>query len=201
MRESALVDRRPDGAEQALSSAVACGDVDQVRSLLEAGVCVDAVDGDGASPLMRAAERGDVATMRVLVEAGADVHLRRRKTGWSALMYALHADRAAAAMSLLEWGANPNAADDSGYSALMMAAGRGRQLLVRDLLYRGADPTAELFLGFTALDYAIGYGHADIVRLLIDVAPSMKKRRNGARRAVLTLAGLAGEDEILALLD
>ena len=150
---------------------------------------------------MRAAERGDVATMRVLVEAGADVDLRRRKNGWSALMSALHADRTAAAISLLEWGANPSAADDSGYSALMMAAGRGRQLLVRDLLYRGADPTAELFLGFTALDYAIGYGHADIVRLLIDVAPSLKKRHNGARRTVLTLAGLAGEDEILALLD
>ena len=112
MPGSVLVDSHPDGAEQALSRAAACGDADQVRALLEAGARVDALDGDGASPLMGAAERGDIATMRVLVGAGADIDLRRRKTGWPALMYALHADRAAAAMSLLEWGADPNAAAD-----------------------------------------------------------------------------------------
>jgi ankyrin repeat protein len=188
--------------ERNLLDASRRGDTQSVRALLESEVDVEVADKDGSTSLMLAARHGHVATMRVLVEAGAPIDApgRATRTGWPALMSALHADQAGAAVSLLEWGADPNAHEDSGYSALMMAASRGSRVVVEELLARGADPRAELFLGFTALDYAIGYGHAEIVRMLLEAAPELKRRRNGARRAVLTLATRAGDQELLDLL-
>ncbi len=184
-------------AELALLRFARNGEHRQMRALLEAGARLDVHDRNGRRPLTLAAESGHVATMQVLVEAGASVNERDAgKTPWTALMRAVHADETAAALALLRWGADPNAGEDSGYRPLMMAAGRGNRWLVRELLARGADPAAKLFLGFTALDYAIGYGHFEIVRILLDAAPELRTRRNPARRAVLALA----DDEILALL-
>jgi len=197
----AVPDSQPSEVERALHAAARSGDDRHVRALLEAGVFADALDERGRSSLTLAAERDHLATIQVLVEAGAEVDLRDvGKPRWSALMHALHADCSRAAMALLEWGADARAGDDAGYTALMMAAGRGDCRLVDDLLTRGADPMAELFLGFTALDYAIGYGHLEIVRALLAAAPQLRHRDNAARRSVLSLADKAGEEEILALL-
>lgn len=194
-------DAHPSAAERALHDAARNGEALRARALLEASVSVDAHDECRRTPLMLAAERGHLATMRMLMEAGAALDARDGgKRRWPVLMHALHADRATAALALLEWGADPDACEDSGYSALMMAASRGDRWVVDELLSRGADPTAELFLGFTALDYAIGYGHPDVVRILLDAAPQLRDRCNPARRAVLALANSAGEQEILELL-
>ena len=200
-RPLAAPNAHPSAAERALHDAARNGEARLVRALLEASIGVDAHDERGRTPLMLAAERGHVATMRMLMEAGATLDARDAgKQRWPALMYALHADRATAALALLEWGADPSACDDSGYSALMMAASRGDRWVVDELLSRGADPTAELFLGFTALDYAIGYGHPAVLRMLLDAAPQLRDRCNPARRAVLALADSAGDEEILELL-
>lgn len=187
--------------EHDLLRAAREGDHRRAQALLEAGVRVDVHDRDGRRPLTLAAERGHVEAMRVLVQAGAPLDMRDAgKTPWTALMHALHADRAGAALALLEWGADPDVSEDSGYSALMMAASRGDPWVVDELLTRGADAGAQLFLGFTALDYAIGYGHLDVVRILLDAAPEVLARHNPARRAVLALAEKAGDAKILELL-
>ena len=191
----------PSEAERALHDATCRGEACRARELLEVGVNVDAHDEGGRTPLMLAAERGHLATLRVLMEAGAALDTRDAgKRRWPALMHALHAESPDAALVLLEWGADPDAVEDTGYSALMMAASRGDRWVVDELLSHGADPTAELFLGFTALDYAIGYGHPSVVRRLLDAAPQLRTRHNPARRAVLALADNAGDQETLDLL-
>jgi len=194
-------DAQPSAAERALHDAARNGEACRARALLESSVGVDAHDERRRTPLMLAAQRGHVATMRTLMEAGAALDVRDAgKRRWPALMHALHADRATAALALLEWGADPDACEDSGYSALMMAASRGDRCVVDELLSRGADPMAELFLGFTALDYAIGYSHPALVRMLLDAAPQLRDRCNPARRTVLALADSADDKEILELL-
>ncbi len=196
----ALPEAALSGVDRDLLDACRGDDDRSVRRQLEAGAEVDVHDGAGRRPLGLAAERGNLAAMRLLAEAGARIDARDAgKTPWTALMHALHAGQGAAALALLEWGADPDVRDDSGYSALMMAASRGDSCVVEQLLARGADPKAELFLGFTALDYAIGYGHLGIVRILLEAAPALRHRRNPARRAMLALADEAGQTEILAL--
>ena len=192
---------QPTESELSLHDAAATGDIRRLRALLEAGVSADAPDGDHRTALMTAGGHGRIEAMLELVRAGAALDARDvGKRRWTALMYALHADRSAAARALLDWGADARACDDVGYSALMMAAGRGDVELVRELLARGADPSKRMFLGLTALDYAIGYGHADVARRLLEAAPDLRDRNGPARRAVLALADRAGNHELLRLL-
>ena len=136
----------------------------------------------GSTPLLLAARWGDVATARVLVEAGADVD-DTAASGASALVIAAHSGHSEFGRYLLEQGADANAAD-AGYTALHAAVLRGQGGLVRALLDHGADPNALITHGtpgrrFSA-DYSIRhqavganafwlaakYGEADILRML-----------------------------------
>lgn len=196
----AMLENRPSAAERELLDAVGVADRCRARRLLELGGNVEARDERGRTALILAALSGHIGTMRVFFEAGAQLDARdtgRRR--WPALMHAVDADKAASVLALLDWGADPDASEESGYTALMMAASRGDRQVGEELLARGANPEAELFLGFTALDYAIGYGHASVVRMLLDAAPQLRQRGNAARRSVLDLAKRAGDDEILGL--
>ena len=185
-------------SEGALLLAAANGRTGVVRSLLRQGVAADAADERGFSPLVLATRNNCIATMRALVEGGADIDLGRGGTdGWPALMHAIHRGHHQAAMALLEWGATPDIRGRCGYSALMMAAGCGDLDLVASLLTHGADPSTRQPLGFTAMDYAIGYGHDQIVSLLIEAAPALCDESHPARRAVLELASRLGYEEIL----
>ena len=71
--------------------------------------------------------------------------------------------------SLLDAGANPNAADRTSrtWTVLMHAIHQGRDEVVDLLLERGADPNGVSGNGKTALMMAAGYGHASIVEALL----------------------------------
>jgi len=59
----------------ALHTAVATGDAERVRFVLDRGGRVDTPAGDDETPLWRAANRGDLAICRLLLAAGADPSL------------------------------------------------------------------------------------------------------------------------------
>ena len=102
----------------------------------------------GYTPLLFAARRGDVASVRLLVGAGADVDAAAA-SGTSPLVVATHSGHGALAAFLLDAGADPGAAD-AGYATLHAAVLRGDPPLVRALLARGADPDAILERGTPA---------------------------------------------------
>jgi len=151
--------------------------VDAVRLLLEHGADPNALlkkpilqrqhtfgDGTlgaGATPLMRAAKSGDVALVRVLLEAGADPKLTL-PNGTTALMLAAglgwrngsplapsydqgsDAEAVETLELLLSLGLDLEATNDAGDTALHAAVGgRGSEAIVRFLLERGADPKAQ----------------------------------------------------------
>ncbi|EER03087.1 ankyrin repeat domain containing protein [Perkinsus marinus ATCC 50983] len=64
----------------------------QIRDCLEAGVCPDTLDDDlergKMSALMWASLRGLTILAGILLEAGADVHVRQRLGGWTPLHFA-----------------------------------------------------------------------------------------------------------------
>ena len=127
--------------------------------------------GEGATPLMRAAKNGDVATMRLLLEHGADPSLRQ-KNGTTALMlaaglgrglgvfagdYASDAQMLDAVRVLLARHVDVNAVNENGQTAVHFAA-LSMDPVVRLLAENGADLSIRDKNGRTALDFAMGGG-------------------------------------------
>jgi ankyrin repeat protein len=140
------------------------------------------VEQGGYTPLLFAARRGDIASARLLLAAGANIN-DAAPSGTSVLVIAAHSGHTALADFLLDKGADPNAAA-AGYSALHIAVHRGDSALVRSLLTHGADPNAIITqgspgrrvssdvilsvdtIGATPLWLAASERRVDIVRLL-----------------------------------
>jgi ankyrin repeat protein len=134
----------------ALRAGVAGGDQRSTRLLIQHGANVNAqptaddpgfIFGGARSALMWAAFRGDVAMVKLLLDAGADVNAIGGLG--TALAQAAWADRTAAARILIARGANPNQAGPrDGYTPLHWAASTEDRdtAFVKLLLDHKADP-------------------------------------------------------------
>lgn len=137
----------------------------------------------GSTPLLFAARNGDIATARVLVDAGADVQ-DSEASGASALVVAAHSGHEPLAIFLLQRGADANAAG-AGYTPLHAAVLRGELELVDALLASGAQLNAlvehgtagrrfsadfsirKQLIGMDAFWLAAKYGEVEILRILL----------------------------------
>jgi uncharacterized protein len=99
----------------------------------------------GSTPLLFGARSGDIESVRLLLESGADVN-DALPDGTSALVLAAQSGNSPAASVLLSKGADANAAG-VGYTALHAAVLRSDLALVKDLLAHGADPNAGITKG------------------------------------------------------
>lgn len=149
--------RRTDAFE-----AVALGDVDRLRALLDAEPGAAArTSSDGWTPLHLAGFFGHVDAMRLLLERGADV---RAVSGNTMRNTPLHATLAgpsgmAGARLLVDAGADVNARQHGGYTALQSAAQHGALDIIDLLLDHGADPDGAADDGRRPLDFARERGH------------------------------------------
>ncbi len=194
-------------SQTALMWAVAQRHPAVVEALLEHGAAVDArsdvwtevvkttaepwnpeyvaeIPQGGYTPLLFAARVGDLASAKLLVEAGADVN-DQPPYGTSATVVAAHSGHRDVAVFLLEQGADPNAAD-AGYTALHAAILHKDAKLVRALLDHRADPDASVrsstpvrrdavdfylhpsYVGATPFWLAARFNAPDIMRLLLE---------------------------------
>ena len=124
---------------------------------------------EGTTPFMRAARSGDAATMRLLLEAGADPKLVT-KDGNNALLFAAgigyrdkntrgtDAEALEALKLCIDQGLDLNQTNGKGETALHGAAERGSDVLVKFLVEHGAKLDAKSKSGFTPLDVAMGKG-------------------------------------------
>lgn len=93
--------------------AVKAGDKATVQDLLsKEPSLVGARDADQSTPLHWAAWKGHVEIIEVLLDAGADVHAHSQNAHWgtTALHAAAHANQRGAAATLIDRGADVNAA-------------------------------------------------------------------------------------------
>ena len=121
-----------------LLDALWTGDTTAIKRLVAAGAPLDAVDESGSSALMYAALYTDAATMRLLLDKGANPNHTDR-AGATAVTWS--ASDAAKVRLLVERGANVNASPLTGRTPLLIAAAwPGNAGIVRLLLDRGADP-------------------------------------------------------------
>jgi ankyrin repeat protein len=115
----------------------------------------------GSTPLMYAALYGDVGSMRLLLDKGADVNIRN-DAGATALLWAV--DDVEKTRLLLDHAANVNARSEDGLTALTVAASQaGSGSVVRLLLEHGAK-----LEGQPALSAAASAGDEAVMRMLLD---------------------------------
>jgi len=153
----------------ALSAAAANGHAATAAALLRLGAKPDAVDGEGATALLRAsgAHHGP-EIVRALLDGGADVNAG--SPGPAALAVAVAEQDTEIVTLLLERGADANASFPlgglEGVTPLMVAAHNGHLEVVKLLAAHGADPSARNAAGSTARDLALMAGHQEVVDAL-----------------------------------
>jgi ankyrin repeat protein len=202
---------------QDLHEAVHREDVAAAKRALQTPGAANLKNRYGLTPLVVAAETGNVELVRMLLRAGADANLAVAG-GETPLMTAARTGRREVVRELLAAGANPNAKEESkGQTALVWAAAAGHAGVVEELIAAKADYLIRLESGFTPLLFAARDGRAEVVEVLLRAganpndallpAPNPKPKRGyrtgAAPRAgtsALLFAVISGHYELAARL-
>jgi len=121
------------------------------------------------APLADAAERQDLATIRVLLHDSA-VNAAQ-VDGMTALHWAVLHDDLATARALIGAHADPQVTNRYGVTPLSLACTNGASVMVTLLLDAGADPNLALHGGETPLMTAARTGRLDVVQALLARGP------------------------------
>jgi ankyrin repeat protein len=185
---------------------------DLLRTLIDRGVDLNAVDAGGNTPLMSAVQTGDLDMVRLLVNKGANVNASSA-FGFTALIDAVTANWGDAARLLLARGANPNAANDhhgtvrhgpvaiGHVSVLMAAAPYGPPSLIAELLKAGADVNARDVRGMTPVMLASASENQDpaVVQTLLDAGADPAAKSAAGATALDWATRFGGPGVIAAL--
>ena len=196
----------PKTQQNALMWAAAEGHTAVVDLLLQRGANAKAATKSGFTPLIFAAIKDDAASVKRLLAAGAnanDAIPGQTPDRTNVLTIAASKGSFAAAMALVDGGADPNVTDKTKNTPLHAAAQAGALDLVKKLLAKGASPNVhneqvKTTAGFgavpgeqTPLLLAARAGHLDVMRALIDGGADTKlKAQDGA--SLLLVASSSG---------
>jgi ankyrin repeat protein len=131
---------------------VACADVVEEEQMPELG-------------LIEAAEKGDLATLKRLIETGVDLN-QQDERGRTAAVAATHARQTEAVRLLIEAGADINLRDQRSDNVLLYAGAEGILPIVELAVEAGADTSLRNRYGGIAIIPAAERGHVEIVEFL-----------------------------------
>jgi ankyrin repeat protein len=149
--------------------------------------------------MIKAAQRGNMATVKSCIEKGANVNAKLGDSGFTALMLAAGEGHTEMVELLLANGADANTADVGKNTVLMKAAMNGYTKTVKALLAHGAQVNARGERGFTALMWAAQYGYADTIKVLLSKGAQVNMKSDLGDTA-LSRATDNGHTEIVRIL-
>ncbi|KRX90212.1 Ankyrin repeat domain-containing protein 29, partial [Trichinella pseudospiralis] len=151
--------RKETHDDNLLHNSSSSGDVDTLQQVLNSGrVRIDCCDSEGTTALMLASAQGHFCCVRILVEAGADVNIRR-KSGTTALFFAAEEGHLEIACFLLQSGFD---VVTNGGMALFIAAQGNYITIVKTFLEVGCDPNYSMSDGSHSLFVAAQNGHLEV---------------------------------------
>lgn len=148
-----LIDSDSSGRSPA-HIAANVGNVEVLRLLIELKDDLSHRDHAGNTVLMWAARSDDAATIRFVIEGGAQPIDEVNEIGWTALMIAARLGKVESMNALFDAGADIDFRTSNGKTPLMIAAGFANLETVTLLVKRGADISIADENSQTALDYA-----------------------------------------------
>ncbi len=131
--------------------------------------------------LFQLVRAGDAPRLKGLFERGFDAPNIRDGKGNSLLMLASYNGQLETTRVLLEYGGDPQLANDMGQIPLAGAAFKGNTEMTRLLIEHGADVNARMPDGKTALMFAAMFDRTEIIDLLLE---------KGADASLQTVDGL-----------
>jgi len=149
--------------EESLHQVVIQGNEMSAKTLLTAGAEVDTRDEIGKTPLIIAAEKGNLPIVQLLIQYGADVNAQNNLQ-WTALMFASGFGHTAIVKLLVENKADLNAVSQADYTALILASVGGYTEIVDLLLEKGAD-TSPKKNDMTAQQWAEKFNYNDVLKV------------------------------------
>ncbi len=157
---------------------------------------------DLRAELASAAQTGDVARLRELLDHNRDFSTMPDQDGCTPLHYAAYFGHLDAARYLLSIGADPAARsmDPLRNQPVHAAATSGHAAIVALLLASGADPNAEQSGHWTPLHGAAEQGHLEVVRALL-AAGARPDAASVSGATPRSLAHGKGHADVAALLD
>ncbi|KAI1635964.1 hypothetical protein F4809DRAFT_641949 [Biscogniauxia mediterranea] len=138
--QGSVASTQPDQRHLRLIAAAAQANEARVSDILaEEPPWTSSTDHDALrQALQKVAARGKLSIVRLLLEHGADVNVKRESES-PALVKAAEGGHATIVSELLEHGADPNARSRTGQTALFSACMRGHNKTVQVLLGKGAN--------------------------------------------------------------
>lgn len=132
----------------------------------------EALDSRNAAwetPLMRAAHKGQVNSMQVLLDAGASTKMTNAQ-GWSAFFYAAFSGAVDALMALLGYESSTgiDTRDDRGNTAFMVATDEGQLAAAQLLFQNGANINAKNHDGQNSLILCVRSSENNVLGWLIE---------------------------------
>ncbi|KAJ3912695.1 ectomycorrhiza-induced ankyrin-domain/NACHT-domain-containing protein [Lentinula edodes] len=169
-----------------------------IAKLLLYGPEVNLQGGQYRYALLAAANRGNEAIVKLLLENGADVNAQGGEYS-NALQAAAHARDEAIVKLLLEKGADVNAQGGEYGNALQAAAYQENEVIVKLLLEKGADVNAQGGKYGNALQAAAYQENEAIVQALLEKGADVNAQ-GGKYGNALQAAAHAGDEAIVKLL-
>ena len=117
---------------------------------------------------MRCARTGNLNAVQYLLENGADLNVKEKERGQTALMWAIEERHSDIARALIEHGADVNAKSKSGFTPFLFAARQGDVGTASLLLEKGADKDQAAPGGLNALLLATDSGREEFAIFLLD---------------------------------
>lgn len=118
--------------------------------------------------LLQAVSRGQRQQVHALLDQGADINMKDKKTGQSPLIFASFKQRKNIMQLFLDKGADVHARDINGETALMAATEKGNTSIVKMLLENGADVNTKNKRGQTPLLKIAEKENLDMINLLLE---------------------------------
>ena len=187
-------------ANHAIFAPTFHGDLDAVRSILDADPSVVAVrDAKGLTPLHVAASRGQDEVVRLLLDRGADIEGPTEPGEWTPLVFAAYRGHLGAAQVLVESGAGVGEADGN---PIHFAGQRGHEEICRLLVDHGAvddlvDPADADRLALFRAAYSYDPGR---VERILESRPELVRAKDRHGRTPLHEACTLGDKETVEVL-
>jgi effector-binding domain-containing protein len=151
-------------------SAIIAGELEEVRTMHDAGASVTEGDEHGWLPIHRAAANDRDEIIKLLLQWGSPLEPRGTE-GWTPLHLACVSGSSCAVIALLLAGADPNARSEFGTTPLHLAITGERRETVQALLFAGARVDARNEEGTTALDVARERKKSELQNILEHLNP------------------------------